>query len=179
MSTEEISDLIKRVSLRDRRAFSALYDRTSAKLFGVCLRILRSRAEAEEAMQEVYIKIWQRADRYVPGRNSPISWLAAIARNHAIDVVRARKPVADGIDAAVDLPDDGPGPEQAAIMSGEAGRLGDCLGKLDQNKAEAVVSAYMEGYSYQELADRHAIPLNTMRTWLRRSLIQLRECLER
>src|SRR6185312_6720492 len=101
----EIADLIARCALRDRQAFSDLYQRTSAKLFGVSLRILRDRAEAEEALQEVYVKIWQRADRYAAGGYSPISWLVAIARNHALDKLRARKPVADDIDVAIEIPD--------------------------------------------------------------------------
>ena len=85
--TAEIADLIARCALRDRKAFRDLYGRTSAKLYGVTLRILKDRAEAEEALQEVYVKIWQRADRYVPGGFSPISWLVAVARNHALDVL--------------------------------------------------------------------------------------------
>ena len=91
-ASADIADLIARCSLRDRAAFRTLYQRTSAKLFGVVLRVLKNRAEAEEAIQEVYIKIWQRADRYVPGQYSPISWLVAIARNHALDMIRARRP---------------------------------------------------------------------------------------
>ena len=90
--TAEIADLIARCALRDRQAFRDLYSRTSSKLFGVTLRILRDRSEAEEALQEVYVKIWQRADRYVPGGYSPIWWLVAVARNHSLDVLRARKP---------------------------------------------------------------------------------------
>src|SRR5487761_2465557 len=102
-STAEIDDLIARTALRDRAAFRDLYQRTSAKLFGVALRILKDRSEAEEALQEIYVKIWQRADRYAAGPYSPISWLVAIARNHALDILRARKPVADGIDGALEV----------------------------------------------------------------------------
>lgn len=173
----EIADLIARCALRDRQAFRALYQRTSAKLYGVTLRILRNRAEADEALQEVYVKIWQRADRYVPGNYSPISWLVAVARNHALDVLRARKPAGDDIDLALDVADAGPDPEQTAIRRGERSRIDDCLGQLDADKADAVRGAYLDGYSYEELATRHRVPLNTMRTWLRRSLLKLRECL--
>src|SRR3982750_2358795 len=95
--TAEIAEMIARCALRDRQAFRELYGRTSSKLFGVTLRILKDRAEAEEALQEVYVKIWQRADRYVPGGYSPISWLVAVARNHSLDVLRARKPQRDDI----------------------------------------------------------------------------------
>ena len=175
--TAEIADLIARCALRDRAAFRDLYRRTSAKLFGVTLRILRDRSEAEEALQEVYVKIWQRADRYDPGGYSPISWLVAVARNHALDVLRARKPQSDDIDMALDLADAGPNPEQAAVDSGERSRIDNCLGQLDVEKADAVRGAYLDGFSYEELATRYKVPLNTMRTWLRRSLMKLRECL--
>lgn len=177
MAELDIGDLIGRVALRDRAAFNTLYERTSAKLFGTVLRILKDRAEAEEALQDVYIKIWQRADRYQAGMASPISWLAAIARNHALDMIRARRPVSDDLDVAVDLADGAPDPEQAAISGGERGRIENCLDQLPVDRAEAVRGAYLDGYSYEELAARYAVPLNTMRTWLRRSLMRLKQCL--
>ena len=175
--TAEIANLIARCALRDRQAFRDLYGRTSAKLYGVTLRILRDRSEAEEALQEVYVKIWQRADKYVPGGYSPISWLVAVARNHSLDVLRARKPQSDDIDLALDVADAGPNPEQAEAARGERSRIDNCLGQLDDEKADAVRGAYLDGFSYEELATRHKVPLNTMRTWLRRSLMKLRECL--
>jgi RNA polymerase sigma-70 factor (ECF subfamily) len=177
IATNDISDLIARTALRDRAAFKTLYERTSAKLFGVSLRILRDRSEAEEALQEVYVKIWQRSDRYVAGGYSPISWLVAIARNHALDVLRARKPISDDIDVALEVADAAPDPEQAAVDNAERSRINDCLDQLEADKADAVRGAYLDGFSYEELAVRHSIPLNTMRTWLRRSLLKLRECL--
>lgn len=175
--SRDIADLIARCALRDRAAFRLLYERTSAKLFGVTLRILKDRSEAEEVIQEVYVKIWQRANRYVAGQTSPISWLVAVARNQAIDRLRARRPATDDIDVAMDIPDGGPSPERAASDSEERGQIEDCLGTLEPDRAEAVRGAYLDGYSYEELATRFAIPLNTMRTWLRRSLIKLKECL--
>ena len=176
-ASADIADLISRTALRDRAAFRDLYGRTSAKLFGVSLRILKDRAEAEEALQEVYVKIWQRADRYVAGNYSPISWLVAVARNHALDVLRARKPVSDDIDLAFDIADGAPSPEQATVDKGERGRIDACLDTLEGDKADCVRGAYLDGFSYDELATRHNVPLNTMRTWLRRSLLKLRECL--
>ncbi|HTJ56790.1 MAG TPA: sigma-70 family RNA polymerase sigma factor [Devosiaceae bacterium] len=176
-STGEIADLIARTALRDRIAFRELYRRTSAKLFGVTLRILGDRAEAEEALQEVYVKIWQRADRYAAGGYSPISWLVAIARNHALDMLRARRPFAEDIEQAIEIADLGPDPERAAVEADERARIDACLGELEGDRAEAVRGAYLDGFSYEELAARHKVPLNTMRTWLRRSLIKLRECL--
>lgn len=174
---DEIAALISRCALRDRQAFRDLYGRTSSKLFGVTLRILRDRSEAEEALQEVYVKIWQRSDRYIAGGYSPISWLVAIARNHSLDILRARKPVSEDIDVALDVADAAPDPEQAASDAVERSRIDACLDELDSDKASAVRGAYLDGYSYEELATRHSVPLNTMRTWLRRSLLKLRECL--
>ena len=175
--SQDISDLIARCALRDRAAFRVLYERTSAKLFGVTLRILKDRSEAEEAIQEVYVKVWQRADRYVAGNTSPISWLVAVARNHALDILRARRPVSEDIDVALEIPDGGPSPERAVQDSQDRGRIDHCLGTLEPDRADAVRGAYLDGYSYEELATRFAVPLNTMRTWLRRSLIKLKDCL--
>lgn len=177
-SYEEIETLIGQVSLGDRRAFSALYDLTSAKLFGVCLRILNNRASAEDALQETYMKVWRYADRYAKGGTSPMTWLITIARNTAIDKLRARRD-SDDVDALAEtLPSSGPTPEQAAVASGEAGRIKDCLDQLEPPRDTAVRGAYLEGLSYAELSEKLSVPLNTIRTWLRRSLISLRECMD-
>ncbi len=177
-NSPEIAGLISRTALRDRPAFARLYEMTSPKLFAVALRILKNRAEAEDALQEIYVKVWNRADRFAGGGSSPVGWLIAIARNHAIDILRARRSGHDDIEDHGELADRGPSPEASAVAASERQRLDDCLGRLDGPKAESVRGAYLEGYSYQELAERHAIPLNTMRTWLRRSLMKLKECLE-
>ncbi len=180
MAGEDLAGMISRVSLGDRAAFSALYSATSPKLFSVCLRILKDRTDAEDALQEIFVKIWHRADRFAASGINPLGWLMAIARNHSIDLLRARKPVASNIDEdGWDIADSGADPEQAAVLKGEGKRIDTCMEELESDRAGAVRSAYVEGLSYQELADRHAVPLNTMRTWLRRSLLKLRECLDR
>lgn len=177
MPVDELSDLISRVALKDRVAFSLLYQRASAKLFAVCLRILKDRSESEEALQDVFVKIWQRSSRFAAEGRNASGWLTAIARNHSIDLLRARKPVADQIDEAYDLADPGPDPERGAVLSGEGRRIDNCMELLEADRAAAVRKAYVEGQSYQELAEQFSVPLNTMRTWLRRSLMKLRECL--
>lgn len=179
MAVDELSELLSRVALRDRAAFSLLYQRSSPKLFAVCLRILKDRTEAEEALQEVFIKVWQRADRFASDGRNAAGWLTAIARNHSIDLIRTRKPIADQIEEEYDLADPSPDPERGAELSAEGRRIDRCMNELDPDRATAVRQAYVEGLSYQELADRFRVPLNTMRTWLRRSLIKLRECLDR
>ncbi len=180
MSSEaEIAVLIQRLALRDRAALAQLYNAVSPKLFGVCLRILRDRPDAEDALQEVFIKVWQRADRFSLVGTSPVGWLVAIARNHCIDRLRSRKPSGDSLDAAHEIADTGPDPEARTVLIGEGRRIDRCMRELEADRADAVRSAYVEGLSYQELAERYSVPLNTMRTWLRRSLLKLRECLDR
>ena len=178
-SPDDITKLIVRCGIRDRAAFDALYRAVSAKLFGICYRILNDRAEAEEALQEVFVRIWTKADRFAASDLSPVSWLAAIARNHCIDRLRSRKAPARDIDEAYDLADDGPSPEQSAELASEGRRIDACMEELEGDKALAVRRAYVLGDSYEELAGRFGVPVNTMRTWLRRSLMKLRECLER
>ena len=176
-ATDELALVIGRVSLGDRQAFSQLYRRSSPKLFAILVRILKNRSEAEDALQEVFMKIWQRADRFSAEEGRAETWLSTIVRNHAIDLIRARKPVSSSIDEAYDLASDAPDPEAAAVSSSEGGRIEKCMQRLESDKAEAVKRAYVEGLSYQELADFYNIPINTIRTWLRRSLLKLRECL--
>ena len=173
----KVMDDLGRVSLRDRAAYARLYEKAAPKLFGILVRMLKNRSEAEDALQEVFIKVWQRAERFSPEEGRPETWLAAIARNHAIDIMRARKPEASVLDEAFDLASDAPDPEAQAINTSEGTRIERCMQTLESDRADAVKRAYVEGMSYQELADFYNIPLNTMRTWLRRSLLKLRECL--
>jgi RNA polymerase sigma-70 factor, ECF subfamily len=175
---DPLAGLLARVALRDRLAFQQLYSATSAKLFGVTLRILNNRAEAEEVLQEAFVKIWVNAGQYSPSGYRAMTWLAAIVRNQAIDRVRARKPQAVDLDDALDISDDGPTPEASLLNAAAGKQIAHCMEQLDQNRAEAVRRAYVDGVSYQELADLYRVPINTMRTWLRRSLATLRECLQ-
>ena len=176
-TAQEIEDLISRVALRDRRAFSALYDNTSAKLFGVVLRVLNDRASAEDVVQDAYMKIWRHAGRYSANGMSPMTWMITIARNTAIDRIRKTRATVDLDGVAEHLTAPGPNPEQSAVAAGEAKRIATCLDQLAQDKGSAVRGAYLEGRSYADLAAAFNVPLNTMRTWLRRSLQTLQECM--
>ncbi len=176
---QDIKRLLGRVALKDRAAFRELYALTSPKLFGICLRLLKDRSESEDALQEIYVKIWHGAGSYSQRGLSPISWLAAVTRNHAIDILRARKPQTDELDESKDIEAPGLSPEKAAVLASEGRRIDECMGELDPQHARAVRMAYVEGYSYEELAQQLDAPLNTVRTWLRRSLIRLKDCLER
>ncbi|SMD04329.1 sigma-70 family RNA polymerase sigma factor [Rhizobium sp. RU36D] len=178
MHIDEVAPLLARVALKDRAGFAALYKIASPKLFGICLRILKDRTEAEDALQEVFVRIWNRADSFAAAGNSGIAWICAITRHHCIDRLRVRQPVGAELDEAEELPALEINPEQNAILVSEGKRIDSCMEQLESDRAQAVRFAYVEGVSYQELADRFDVPLNTMRTWLRRSLLKLRECLD-
>ena len=178
VTANDIEGYIARCALGDRAAFDGLYDATSAKLYGICLRVLKDRAAAEDALQEAYVKIWHAADRYAVNGLSPISWMATIARNAAIDRLRARvRRREDGDDVVAEMRETRAGPEQSAIAGSDAARIVACLGELGTPQAEAVRGAYLDGRSYADLAATANVPVNTMRTWLRRALIALRECM--
>ncbi len=175
---EDVSLLLQRVARRDRAAFREVYSATSAKLYGVILRILHRRDIADEVLQEVYVKIWERAGDFNPGRASPISWMAAIARNRALDEIRRKRPVS--IEDHPEVQDVASDDESAlaAVLRGEDGRrLSDCLTRLEPDRRQMVVLAYCEGLSRDELAAKYGQPVNTIKTWLRRALMQLKGCL--
>jgi RNA polymerase sigma factor (sigma-70 family) len=171
---------LAQVAKGDRQALRRLFDRTGAKLFGVCLRILGDEAEAEDAVQEVFVSVWHRAGSFDPSRASPMSWLATIARNKAIDRLRSGRRLRDGasLDAVAELADDTPSPEDRATFSDEAQRLYRCLDGLDDKQKAAIRSAFFEGLSYPELAARGSFPLGTVKSWIRRGLKQLKACLD-
>lgn len=177
---DDIDGLLARVAAQDRRAFRSLYAAAAPKLFGVLMRMLRDRTEAEDALQDVFTRIWLQAGRFDPGRGRAMSWLVTVARNQAIDRLRTRpRAPHDGDDAVAALADPAPGPETRLEAEGAARRIAACLGELETDRAGAVQGAYLQGLSYQDLADRYGVPLNTMRTWLRRSLMKLKDCLAR
>ena len=176
---DPVAQLLIRVAAQDRAAFGNVYATTSAKLMGVLLRILNDRAESEDALQEVYTRVWLRATRFDATKGRGMTWLIAMARNLAIDRIRARRDVTADEGAVEALVDRSPNAEGQTIALGEARRVAECFATLEPDRAAAVRRAYLEGQSYQELADHYAVPLNTMRTWLRRSLLRLRECLDK
>jgi RNA polymerase sigma-70 factor (ECF subfamily) len=154
-----------------------VYTATSAKLYGIVSRILRRRDLAEEVLQEVYIRVWQRASEFDPTISSPVTWLAAIARNRALDDMR-RKPMGS-LDDRPDLlkllnADDAlAGHERAE----QRRRLQACLDQLETEKRNVVLLAYYYGMTRKEIADRTNRPVSTVKTWLRRSLARLKDCL--
>ena len=177
--SSELAGLLRAVSGGDRRAFAILYDRTSAKLYGICLRLLGSEAEAQDVLQEAYVRIWSNAGRFDPTKASPITWLAVVARNKAIDRLRQRVSATDGIEAAADVEDDAPSAFDLVDAQQDANRLAECLEELEEQPRTAIRAAFLDGLSYPELAERDSVPLGTVKSWIRRGLQRLRGCLER
>ena len=178
----QLHDDIAGVVRGQPEALEALYRTTSAKLFGVCLRILKDRGEAEEVLQEVYLTVWRKAHVFDPDRGlSPMTWLAAMARNKAIDRLRSRgrRRPAEPIDTAAGLADAAPSALDLLEVSGERRRLDLCLAELDGPQRIAIRTAFFDGASYPELAERMGAPLGTLKSWVRRGLLKLRACLER
>ena len=173
--------LLSATASGDGAAFERLYHATSAKLFGICLRLLRERSDAEDALQEVYAVIWRKAGQYDAAVASPISWLAMIAHNKAIDRLRADAGSRNAlpIEFAEDVSDGAITAQAAVEQVSDAQRLDGCLGELDTRRRTLIRTAFFEGVTYEELAQRTGTPLGTVKSWIRRGLQQLRSCLER
>lgn len=175
---ERLISALACVAERDRFALRQVYDMTSAKLFGICLRISADRDAAEDILQDVYIKVWKRADRFDAARASPITWLCAIARNTAIDWCRSsRRPGMMPEEAAAQIVDAAPLADIVIEGDQHKTRLFACLEQLDERHGLAIRSAFLDGLSYAQLADRMAVPLGTMKSWIRRGLQQLKMCM--
>lgn len=170
------------VAAGDRAALADVYRRTSAKLFGICLRILAERSEAEEVLQEVYLTVWQKASGFDPGRASAMTWLIVLARNKAIDRLRSRDG-ARGAHAPAELAEALEDPAEGALgtlieKEGRA-RLMDCLEELAPEQRDAIRTAFLDGWTYERLAREAGVPLGTLKSRVRRGLTKLRACLER
>jgi RNA polymerase sigma-70 factor (ECF subfamily) len=174
----DLAQLLLRVAARDRAAFAVLYKQTHAKLYGVIARILNRSDLAGEVLQEAYVRVWQKADGFDAAKGSPIAWMATIARNRALDEVRRVKPLAledmpDGFEPAAEEID----PFAARERSERLTALLRCLGKLDEEKRKIVLLAYYRGATREALSQRFERPVPTIKTWLHRSLAQLKDCL--
>ena len=178
LSPQDLVWLLAAVAKGDRPAFDRLYAATRAKLYGVVLRILRRHDLADEVMQETYLKIWNSAGQFDPALSSPITWMVAIARNRAIDQVRKKTEVSIDEDPAVlEIAADSPDPLARREMTEELRRLLACMGRLDEERRRLVLFAYYDGWSREQLAAKFDKPVNTVKTWLRRALMEIRECL--
>jgi RNA polymerase sigma factor (sigma-70 family) len=175
----ELDDLLGAVARRDRQSFRRLYEVMSPKLFATILRIVRNTSAAEEVLQDVFLRIWQNAETFSPETAPARAWMNSIARNRAIDVLRQKTFVSvssteDGNDWYERVAE---GRDREADMINNAS-LRHCLDGIDEQARDCVLLAYYEGYSREELAQRYDRPVNTIKTWLHRSLASLRACLD-
>lgn len=179
---EALSADIARLAGGDRGALKAIYTATSAKLFGICLRILGDEKEAEDALQDVYIDLWKRAGRYDASRASPISWLATMARNRAVDRLRAGGKVRAGAvaeEAAHDVADSELPADQRIELDERDARIHHCLGKLEERQQSAIRRAFLGGATYVQLAADDDVALSTVKSRVHRGLALLKNCLEK
>lgn len=177
---EQLRAAMLRLADGDKDALQEIYQATRVKLFGICLRILGDQKEAEDALQDVYLNLWRRADRYDPERASPISWLAVIARNRALDHLRTGK-VRGGavpVEEANPLPDEAPLADSMMIDAERNAQIHTCLSGLDKKTEPHIRAAFFDGQTYAQLAEIADVPLGTMKSWIRRGLQKLRQCLE-
>jgi RNA polymerase sigma-70 factor, ECF subfamily len=178
LTTPELVWLLAAVAKGDQAAFQRLYEATSAKLYGVVLRILRRADLADEVVQEVYLKVWKVAGQFDPAVASPMTWMLAMARNRAIDVVRRKADISiEDEPAVLNATANSPDPLAARQRNEELRRLLACMGQLEEERRRLVLLAYYSGWSREQLAAQFDKPVNTIKTWLRRALVDIRECL--
>ena len=180
MDHDAVAPLLARVANGDQGAFASLYESTSGRLLGICLRVLSDRAEAEDVLQEVYVTVWNKASNFDAGRARAMTWLGTIARNRAIDRLRALPTPSTraSIEIAEATPDLGPTPAAHAETADDRMRLNVCLDKLEPRRQVLIRTAFFDGATYEELASRSGSPLGSIKSWIRRGLMQLKACLE-
>lgn len=177
-SAGDLVDLLAAVARGDRPALATLYARTSSKLYGICLRLLGSEQDAQDVLHDAYLTVWRNAARFDPAKASAITWLAVLTRNKAIDRLRQRRGPTEQIEAASELPDEGPSAIDLIERDEDRNRLTHCLDQLDERARVLIRSAFFTGSTYPELAVQEGVPLGTMKSWIRRGLTNLRGCLE-
>lgn len=170
----ELAQLLQRCAARDPAAFRVLYDKTSPILFGRLLRMLRRRSVAEEALQEVYVRIWERAVQFEAHRGRALAWMVTIARYCAIDLMRRERMTLVGDDALAEIAD-----ESATGSSAfdKPNNFDDCIGQLPENTRRCLTLAFVEGRSHDEIARLTTNPLGSVKSWIRRGLLSLKDCL--
>jgi RNA polymerase sigma-70 factor (ECF subfamily) len=174
--TERYDTMLVRIAAGDRAAFRHLYEQTSSRLYGICYGILRDRTRAEDALQDAYVRIWERARNFDTAKGSGMTWLATLTRRVALNEARRKPPITLSIDRAEtgisELADPGAEPNPIGDR-----RLMSCLDQLREDYRQAVVMAYVHGYSHGELAQRLDRPIGTIKSWINRSLIELKRCM--
>jgi RNA polymerase sigma-70 factor (ECF subfamily) len=184
-ATDTVEQLVGRIALRDHAAFKMLFDQAAGRLLAVAARVLQDRAQAEDVVQDVFVKLWNQAVQRTPSQPCSLAWLCVVTRNMAIDHLRKKRPEtplqwvdANGDEQQHDIADEQSSPMEKLLAHEDGARLGSCLGRLEPEPRQAVLFAFYEGLSHLEIAQRMCKPLGTVKAWTRRSLIRLKGCME-
>ena len=181
----DLIQLLDRVAARDHAALKALYDCTAGKLYGLALRVVTQRERAEDVLQEAFLTIWRSAGDYRASLSPPMAWMGLIVRSRGLDALRrataSRSQVTQEFDEVLadTLQGDSANPMDTVQASEQAFALHQCLGKLERQQREVVSLAYIRDLSHSELSTQLKLPLGTVKTWIRRGLDQLRNCMAR
>lgn len=179
-SADGLDALIQRIQQHEAAALEALYDATCTRLFALASAILRSREDAEEVVCDCYTHVWNDAGRYDPNRATVLGWLTMLCRSRALDRLRQRRQLhlSVEIDAAESIEDPGLQPDALLSLLEEGSRVRAALAMLPEDRRELVALAFLRGLSHQQIADVKGLPLGTVKSHVRRSLLQLREALD-
>jgi RNA polymerase sigma-70 factor (ECF subfamily) len=174
----EVTAIIARCAAGDRSALRRLFDTEAPRMIGVAERILKRRALAEEATQDAFVQVWRRAGSFDASLGSGRTWLYTILRNRSLNILRDESRTEfTGEQEPFDRASEDDDPETVIVKLGEASRLRACLEKLEPARRQAIVLAYANGLSHGELAGRLGIPLGTIKSWIRRSMTTLKDCM--
>ena len=174
----DLAEALRRCAAGDRSALRAIYDAEASRMLGVAMQLLRRRSLAEDAVQDAFMQAWQKAASFDPSRGNARTWLYAILRHRALNMLRSetRIELVDDFEP-MGLESDDENAESVVLRLSDAGALKRCLDRLDPLRRKAIVLAYVHGLSHGELAGRFGVPVGTMKSWIRRSLIFLKECM--
>ncbi len=177
---KELLTLLLAVAQQDRLAFQNLYERVSARMFGLCYKLAGQRDLAEEALQDAFVQIWHNAKEYHNDRGAPLSWMLTIARYRTLDLIRTRKSLRSvGDDKLSQFVDDRSGPLESRLQQAGAAALTGCLEELSDTQRDSILLSYYRGLTHEELAQTLGSPVGSVKSWIRRGLIALKRCLER
>lgn len=181
VTDDPIGPYLEAAAKGDSTAFAALYRLTSPKLFALSMSILRRTDWAEEALQESYVRIWRSAHRYDSAKGAGMSWIVTIARNAALSKLmrRPKDEFAGNESDMLQLPSTDPTPIETAMRSSDARQLMTCLSELEEEQKQSILLIYYQGLTQREVADHLRRPIGTVKSWVRRGLLRLRDCLDR